>query len=189
MTAQTVSSSFLECSIKQFQSCKSLGEGAFAQIDDRGIHWTPDAESNSIAVIVKHLHGNMLSRWTDFLTSDGDKPWRQRDMEFIDDNATKDGMIALWEEGWRCTFEALNSLTPSDLLRTVTIRTEPHTVLEALSRQIGHYAYHVGQIVYVAKSLRAEKWNSLTIPKGKTDEFNARFEEHQRKIAAEKSKV
>ena len=163
---------YLEDAIKMFKAYKKLGDRSFEQIGEGDVHWAPEPESNSIAVIVKHLHGNMLSRWTDFLTSDGEKKWRKRDNEFIDDPVTKADVLARWEEGWKCVFDAVTPLQPDDFGKTVYIRTEPHTVLQAINRQITHYAYHVGQIVYIAKAIKSTEWKSLSVPKGKSEEFN-----------------
>ncbi|HET7153007.1 MAG TPA: DUF1572 family protein [Candidatus Kapabacteria bacterium] len=170
--SNTVAAHYLEDAIKVFKATKKLGDGAFEQIADADIHWVPEPESNSIAVVVKHMHGNMLSRWTDFLTSDGEKEWRERDNEFIDDRVTKADLIARWEEGWKCVFDAMTSLKPEDVEKIVYIRKESHTVMQAINRQLTHYAYHVGQIVYIAKAIRSAEWRSLSIPKGKSDEFN-----------------
>jgi len=177
MNEISLAETYLQSAIKQFRYYKSLGDGAFAQIEDDDIHWTPEPESNSITVVVKHMHGNMLSRWTDFLTSDGEKEWRHRDDEFIDYSTTKADVTAIWEEGWKCVFDALAPLTPSDLQRIVRIRNEPHTVIDAMNRQIAHYAYHVGQIVYIAKVIRSSSWRSLSVPKGKSQEFNNQYSE------------
>jgi hypothetical protein len=165
---------YLEDSIKVFKMTKKLGDKSFEQISGEEVHWAPEPESNSIAVVVKHLHGNMLSRWTDFLTSDGEKEWRKRDNEFIDDPVTKDDVIARWEEGWGCVFGAMESLTPEDIGKTIYIRNEPHTVMQAINRQLTHYSYHVGQIVYLAKAIRSGEWKSLSIPKGKSQDFNSK---------------
>jgi hypothetical protein len=151
---------------------KQLGEKAMAQIDDSQLNWQATEDSNSIANIVKHLWGNMLSRWTDFLTTDGEKPWRQRDGEFEVETMTRDSLMLRWNEGWNCLFAALDSLTDDDLEKIVYIRNEGHTVMDAIHRQIAHYAYHVGQIVYVAK-LRTAEWSSLSIPRNKSAEYNS----------------
>lgn len=160
-----LASHYLDTARRIFESQKRLGEGAFTQLDERELHWTPDPESNSIAVIVKHLHGNMRSRWTDFLHSDGEKPDRDRDGEFEPDPMPDPK--ALWDEGWQHVFGALSRLTPADLLRTVTIRGEPHTVVGAIERQSAHYANHVGQIVYIAKVVRGSEWRTLSIPRNR----------------------
>ncbi|GIP39730.1 hypothetical protein J31TS4_30100 [Paenibacillus sp. J31TS4] len=157
---------FLKEAIETFRSYKKLGDKAMAQLDNASdLHWTPNSESNSIAVIVKHLRGNMLSRWTDFLTSDGEKPDRQRDEEFAGGEESAETVLAWWEEGWEVVFRTLSELTEEDLMRTVTIRQEPHSVVKAILRQISHYSYHVGQIVYIAKQRKAEGFESLSIPR------------------------
>lgn len=143
------------------------------QLEDQALVWSPNEESNSISVIVKHLWGNMLSRWTDFLTTDGEKPWRQRDAEFDNDLADRAGILAKWEEGWECLFNALGSITDDDLERIIYIRNEGHSVLEAINRQIAHYGYHVGQIVYLAKLIKNEGWKTLSIPRNRSGEYNA----------------
>jgi hypothetical protein len=151
---------------------KRLAEGAMAQLKDEELFGTLDPESNSIAVIVKHMAGNMRSRFTGFLTSDGEKPDRYRDQEFeLSSATTRADLTKWWEEGWARVFDAIESLKPEDVMRTVTIRGEPHTVLQAVNRQVAHYAYHAGQIVFLAKHFRSGKWRSLSIPRGKSEEF------------------
>ena len=178
MTNQSIGQHYLEDALHTFRDYKKLGERAFAQLSDEDFFRTIDEESNSVAVIVKHLAGNMLSRWTDFLTSDGEKPERNRDMEFVMlPETTKDEMLAYWEKGWKCAFDAIEPLTADDLLRTVTIRGQEHTVIQAITRQVAHYANHVGQIVYLAKHLKAGDWQSLSVPKNKSAEFNAYLKE------------
>lgn len=152
-----------------------LAEGAMAQVRDEELFRAPDDEANSIAVIVKHLAGNMRSRWTDFLTTDGEKPDRNRDQEFIiDAGTTREQAMAWWEQGWACAFGALDSLRPEDLGRPVYIRGEEHSVLQAINRQLAHYAYHVGQIVFLARQFRGREWKSLSIPRGQSAAHNAR---------------
>ena len=168
--------SYVKDSIDLFRYYKKLGERAMAQCSDEGLAATIDAESNSIAVIVKHMAGNMRSRWMDFLTSDGEKPDRNRDTEFEDAPKTRAALVELWERGWKYLFDALEPLTDADLTRTVTIRTEPHSVMQAINRQMAHYAHHVGQIVFLAKHLTAQatgKWDSLSVPRGKSKAFTA----------------
>lgn len=148
-----------------FGHYKSLGENTFAQLCDEELFWQYNEDSNSIAVIVKHLWGNMLSRWTDFLISDGEKEWRKRDEEFINDIKDKKELISKWDSGWRCLFNSLNELDEKDLNKTVYIRNKKHTVVEALNRQLTHYAYHIGQIVFIGKMLKGNVWKSLSIPK------------------------
>jgi len=164
---------YLETSIKVFLLYKKEADGAIAQLDEQQLFIAPTPESNSVAAIMKHLWGNMLSRWTDFLTSDGEKEWRDRDAEFeATDIKTKAELIKKWEEGWACMFNALNPLTPADLGKTVYIRGEEYTVLKAIQRQTAHYASHIGQIVYVAKMLKGKEWKTLSIPKGQSKAFN-----------------
>lgn len=163
---------YLEGVIKLFGYYKSLGDKTFDQLNNEDIQWQYNAESNSIAMVVKHIWGNMLSRWTDFLTTDGEKPWRERDAEFENDITTKAEMLEKWEAGWKCLFDALNNLNESDLDKIVFIRNEGHAAQDAINRQLAHYPYHVGQIVYIAKMLRDEQWTSLSIPRNKSKEFN-----------------
>ena len=164
--------SYLVSVRKEFLRYKSLGDKAMAQVPDEALHWQYNEESNSIATTVKHIWGNMLSRWTNFLTEDGEKEWRQRDAEFEEDKATKAEVLARWEEGWACLFAALDALKEEDLSRTVYIRAEAHTVMEAINRQLAHYPYHVGQIVYLARMQAGGKWTSLSIAKNRSEEFN-----------------
>jgi hypothetical protein len=150
-----------------------MGEGAMSQLSDQDFFVTLDGEANSVAVLVKHIAGNMRSRFTDFLTSDGEKPNRFRDREFeLSPATTRAEVMAWWEEGWTCVFSAIDPLKPDDVMRTVTIRGEPHTVLQAINRQIAHYAQHIGQIVFLAKHLRSSEWKTLSVPRGKSEEFN-----------------
>jgi hypothetical protein len=167
--------SYLADSLERFRGFKTMGERAMAQVSDDQLQVALDPESNSIAVIVKHLAGNMRSRWTDFLAADGEKPDRNRDSEFEAPPATRAALMELWESGWRAVFDALEPLTDADLVRTVYIRNEPHSVTQAINRQVAHYACHVGQIVFLAKHLAASKWTSLTIPRRKPAEVNARM--------------
>jgi hypothetical protein len=179
---------YLDSARKLFQYYRELGDKALIQISDEHIHWHPSPESNSVAVIVKHLSGNMLSRFTDFLTTDGEKPWRNRDAEFKDDYADKAELLAAWNAGWECFFHAVNPLTESDLDKIVYIRNQGHTVMEALSRQLCHYPYHIGQLVYLCRILAGEQWQSLSIPKGGSQAFNAEkfAQEKQRTFFVEK---
>ena len=178
MTTQSLGQHFLDDALRTFRDHKKLAERAFAQLSDEDFFRTIDAESNSIAVNIKHLAGNMLSRWTDFLTTDGEKPDRQRDMEFVMlPETTRADMLAYWEKGWQCVFEAIEPLTPDDLMRTVQIRGQDHTVVQAINRQLTHYAYHVGQIVYLAKHFKSNDWQTLSVPKNKSAEFNAYLEQ------------
>ena len=166
------STSYIEDSIALFRFYKKMAEGAMEQVTDEQLFATLDEEMNSIAIIVKHMTGNMRSRWTDFLTSDGEKPDRNRDTEFVDPSATREELLKSWNEGWDSVFHALDPLTDSDLERKVTIRGEPHSVMQAINRQIAHYAYHVGQIVFLAKHFKGDAWKSLSVPKNKSGEFN-----------------
>jgi uncharacterized protein DUF1572 len=170
--AHQFKTSYVQDSIDLFHYYKKLGDRAMAQCPDEGLFTTLDAESNSIAIIVKHMSGNMRSRWTDFLTTDGEKPDRQRDTEFEEPPKTRAELMELWDRGWKYLFDALAPLNEADLVRTVTIRTEPHSVLQAINRQVAHYSYHVGQIVFLAKHAAADKWQALTVPKKKSAEFN-----------------
>lgn len=164
---------YIENSISEFKKIKKLGDKTFSQIKDEDFFWSPDEDSNSIAIIVRHFSGNMLSRWTDFLTTDGEKPNRNRDEEFERIFYTdKDDIISRWESGWKRVFDTLNSLKEEDLMKEITIRSEPHTVLEAINRQLTHYSYHTGQIVFIAKHLVNADWKSLSIPKGGSEEYN-----------------
>ncbi len=163
---------YLKSVEKQFQYYKILGERTFEQIPDEKLFWKYNKTSNDIVVIVKHLYGNMLSRWTDFLTSDGEKEWRNRDDEFINDIKNRKEMLAKWEKGWECLFKSINSLTNQDLNKTIYIRNQGHSVVEAINRQLAHYAYHIGQIVFIGKMICGKNWRSLSIPKGKSSTYN-----------------
>lgn len=165
-------SNYLESVKKQFQYYKMLGDKTFEQVSDENLFWQYNEDSNSIATIVKHMWGNMLSRWTDFLTSDGEKPWRQRDAEFESSMATRQEVIEKWEAGWKCLFDALDTITPDDLQKEIYIRNQGHTVIDAINRQLAHYPYHVGQIVFIGKMMREGHWISLTIPRGNSTAYN-----------------
>lgn len=167
----TFGAEFLELTREQFRELKNYGDKSFAQIDERGMHWMPDKEANSIALIIQHLHGNMRSRWTEFFSSDLEKPDRNRDSEFEPRQLSKAELEALWDEGWRYVSETMDTLRPEDLGRTVFIRGVETSVLKAINRQIAHYAYHVGQIVYIAKHLASTEWKTLSIAKGKSKEY------------------
>jgi uncharacterized damage-inducible protein DinB len=179
--SDSLAAHYLDEARRQFRGHKHLAEGAFAQLRDDEFFVPIDEEANSIATLVKHIAGNARSRFTDFLTSDGEKPDRHRDQEFeLSTNTTRADVMRWWEEGWGIVLSALESLKPEDVERTVTVRGQPHTVLQAINRQIAHYAYHVGQIVFLAKHLRSRQWKSLSVPKGKSDEFNQNaFAKHQ----------
>ena len=163
---------YIENAKKQFGYYKMLGEKTIAQVVDDGLFWKYNEESNSIATVVKHLWGNMLSRWTNFLTTDGEKQWRNRDAEFENDFTSRKELVDKWNEGWNCLFNALNTLTDDDLQKIIFIRNESHTVVEAVNRQLAHYSYHVGQIVFIGKMVCNTEWNSLSIPKGHSKSFN-----------------
>jgi hypothetical protein len=167
---------YLDEAFRSLRGHKRLADGAIAQLTDEQFFAAPDAESNSVAIIVKHMAGNMRSRFTDFLTSDGEKPDRNRDREFvIHADAKRNEVLTSWEQNWHLVFDTLNSLHADDLGRTVTIRGEPHSVLQAINRQVAHYAYHVGQIVYLAKHWKGRDWKSLSVPKGQSEQYNAQI--------------
>jgi len=166
-----LASHYLDEARRQFRGHKRMGERAMEQLRDEDFFVTLDPESNSVAILVQHLAGNMHSRFTDFLTTDGEKPDRFRDSEFESKIATRAEVMQRWEEGWSRVFTAIESLKPEDVMRTVTIRGEPHTVLQAINRQIAHYAQHTGQIVFLAKHLRSSEWKTLSIPRGKSEDF------------------
>ena len=172
--AHQFSTSYLEDSISLFRHYKKLAEGAMEQVSDDELFQAFDEEMNSIAIIAKHMAGNMRSRWTDFLTSDGEKPNRNRDSEFVDPPSTRAELMKMWNQGWDQVFEALEPLSDADMERKITIRGEPHSVMQAINRQIAHYAYHVGQIVFLAKHIKGSDWKSLSVPKNKSGEFNSK---------------
>ena len=164
---------YLQSIRKQFEYYKLLGEKTFDQLTDEQLFWQYNAESNSIATIVKHLWGNMMSRWTDFLTTDGEKEWRQREAEFDNDLQGRAALLEKWNEGWACLFHALDQVNEENLNTIIYIRNEGHTIMEAINRQLAHYPYHVGQIVFIGKMMKDSDWNSLSIPRGGTAQFNA----------------
>ncbi|ASU35985.1 DUF1572 family protein [Mucilaginibacter xinganensis] len=164
---------------KQFHYYHNLADRAIEKLSDEQIHWQYNTESNSIAIIMKHVAGNSISRWTDFLTTDGEKQSRNRDMEFEDNLTSKEKLLALWQKGWQCIYNSIDELTSEDLMHTIYIRGEAHTVIEAINRQLAHLPYHVGQMVYIAKMISAENWTSLTIPKGESNAFNAKISKKQ----------
>lgn len=175
---EAIAQNFLTDAVQSFRDYKRLADKAMAQVSEEEFFRQIDNESNSIAIIVKHLTGNMFSRWTDFLTTDGEKPDRNRDMEFVMlDDMTKDEMLKRWEEGWQVVFGAIESLRAEDLARKITIRGVEHTVLEAINRQLTHYPSHIGQIIFLAKHFRSTDWRTLSVPKNKSAEFNAYLEE------------
>ena len=185
MSSEAIVQNYHQDAVKAMRAYKKLADKAIAQVHDDEFFVTLDEESNSVAVVMKHMAGNMLSRWTDFLTSDGEKPDRNRDMEFvIEPQTTKDDVLAYWERGWQCVFDAIEPLQPADFEKTVLIREEPHTIVQALNRQLMHYAYHIGQIVFLAKHFRSTSWNSLSVPRNRSAEFNATM--HQRAVAENK---
>jgi hypothetical protein len=169
--------SYIEDALAVFRQYKQLGDKAIAQVTDEQMFASLDEESNSIAIIVKHLAGNMRSRWTDFLTSDGEKPTRNRDSEFVDPPKTREAVVREWEQGWACVFSAIEPLTDADLSRTITIRGEAHSVMQAINRQVAHYAMHVGQIILLAKHYAGAQWQTLSVARNRSSEFN-------RKVAA-----
>lgn len=168
-------SPILEAVLDEFQKIKKLADKSIAQLSDDQLHATLDDEANSVAILMRHMAGNMRSRWTDFLTSDGEKPDRMRDREFEDPRQTREELIAEWEHGWKCVFDALTPLTDADLQRTVVIRGEPHSVYKAISRQVAHYSGHAYQILLLAKHLCGPAWKTLSIPRGQSEEFNRRM--------------
>ena len=172
--AHEFSTSYLQDSLSVFRYYKKLTERAMEQVTDEQLFAVLDGESNCIAIIVKHLVGNMRSRWTEFLISDGEKPDRKRDTEFEDPAGNRAALMEMWEQGWDYVFSALEPLSDADMERTVEIRGEPHSVMQAINRQIAHYAYHCGQIVFLAKHLQSSRWKSLTVPRAKSEEFNQR---------------
>jgi len=163
---------YLTTVIKRLKYYKELGEKTFEQLEEKDLHYFPTSESNSIALIVQHLTGNMLSRFTNFLTEDGEKEWRQRDDEFEVHDYSKQQVIDLWNKGWECCFHALESITEDDLLTIIYIRKEPLTVIDAINRQLAHYPYHIGQILYIGRMIRNKDWTSLSIPKGQSQQYN-----------------
>ncbi len=170
---------FLYFIINRFKECKILGEKTFIQLSESDYNWRYNEESNSIAMIIHHLYGNMVSRWTDFLTTDGEKPWRNRDSEFESEEYSLSRVNSWWEQGWECVFTTLQNLSENDLNKTILIRGEQLIVQDALLRQLSHYSNHVGQIIYIAKMIRDSQWNSLSIPKGKSQEFNLQKSKEQ----------
>jgi hypothetical protein len=178
MTAEEV---FLASAIKRLLYYKELGEKTFEQLNEADFHFEPSTGSNSIAVIIQHMSGNMLSRWTDFLHSDGEKEWRNRDTEFDEQQMNKEALLAYWNKGWDCCIKALKCLGPDDLLKTIYIRSEGLIVIDAINRQLAHYPHHVGQILYAGKLIKGEQWKNLSIPKGNSDQFNLEMKTNQGK--------
>ena len=182
-TIMDIATAFLQSAIKRVAYYKELGDKTLSTISEAEIHFTPNQQSNSMAVVIQHLSGNMQSRWTNFLTTDGEKGGRDRDTEFSCQQLSKQQIIALWNKGWNCFLDALNQLTPDDLLKTIYIRQEPLLVIDAINRQLAHYPYHVGQIIYVAKIIKDNNWQSLSIPKDNSRQFNQQmFSTNARKM-------
>ena len=170
---------YIDSARAEFKKLKALGDGAFAQLESTHFHYKPDTESNSIAIIIQHISGNMISRWTDFLTTDGEKPTRDRDREFEEMEQDKDALLHSWEAGWKVFNDTLGSLNGDDMIKEVTIRDEKHTVIQAINRQLTHYGYHIGQIVYLAKLVRSSDWKTLSIAKNRSEEFNQKMKAKQ----------
>lgn len=168
-----MNNNYLESIKRQFQYYKKLGDDTFSQMTDKDIHWQFNSESNSIAIIVKHIVGNQFSRWTNFRTEDGEKEWRHRDTEFKNGYASKKEMIAAWEKGWDCLFNAIIPLTENDLPELIYIRNQGHTIIEAINRQLCHYSYHIGQLIFIAKMIKDEDWKTLSITKNKSSDYNS----------------
>ena len=177
-----MSNSYLPSVIKQFEYYKSLGDKTFGQLTDENIHYQYNSESNSVAIIVKHMVGNMLSRWTNFLTEDGEKTWRERDQEFDNTYASKEDMLKAWEQGWECLFHSIKPLKEEQLEQIIYIRNQGHTVIEAINRQLAHYSYHIGQIIFLGKMIKNDNWKTLSIPKGSSTSYN------QEKFSKEKGR-
>lgn len=169
----SIEKDFLRSVIKRLAYYKDLGDKTFAQLNNTDFHYQPNEASNSIAIIIQHIAGNMLSRFTGFLTTDGEKEWRNRDTEFEEKHLSKEQLVEFWEKGWKCCLDTLESLNEEDLLKTIYIRSEPLTVADAINRQLAHYPYHIGQIIYVARMIKDNEWKNLSIPKGQSQQFNA----------------
>ena len=183
-----IATHYLDEARRQFRGHKRLAEGAIGQLNDEEFFVTLDPESNSIAILIKHLAGNMRSRFTDFLTTDGEKPDRNRDQEFeLTPTTTRAEVMRWWEDGWERVFAAIEALKPEDVMRTVTIRGEPHSVLQAINRQIAHYAQHTGQMVFLAKHLRSSEWKTLSVPRGKSKDINAIARTYEKGVPRERS--
>jgi len=172
MDIMNTGSEFLKTSIARLKYYKDLSEKAFAQLSEEDFHYQPNSESNSIAVIIQHMSGNMLSRWTNFLSEDGEKEWRTRDDEFEEHIYNKQQLMKIWEDGWKCFLDALEGLKENDLVKNVMIRNEPLSVIDAIIRQVAHYTYHIGQIIYIGKILRDKDWKSLSIPRNHSAQYN-----------------
>ena len=174
MTIETI---FLQSALQKFRDYKALGDKTFQQLDEADFHFQPNGATNSIAIVIQHMHGNMLSRWTNFLTEDGEKEWRQRDAEFEKQSLSKEELLQRWEEGWKVLLDALAALEPEDLLKSITIRHQPMSVVDAINRQLAHYSYHVGQIVLLGKWRRGDQWQSLSIPKNQSAQVNEKMKQ------------
>lgn len=174
---KSIGEEYLQTIIRRVKYYKDLADKTFAQLTEKDFHFRPGDESNSIAMIIQHMAGNMLSRFTNFLTEDGEKEWRQRDDEFEIHNHSKQKLIGIWENGWKCFLDNLESLSEVDLLKTIFIRKEPLTVMDAINRQFAHYPYHIGQIIFIGKMIRDIDWENLSIPKGKSKEYNQSSEQ------------
>lgn len=170
-----IENTFLQSALKEFRDYKALGDKTFAQLEEKDFHFQPNEECNNIAIVIQHMHGNMLSRWTNFLNEDGEKQWRQRDDEFEIHSFNKEQLLKLWEEGWQLVLNTIESLTEDDLSKTIFIRSKPHSVVEAINRQLTHYASHVGQIIMLGKIIKGKTWQTLSIPKGQSANFNAKM--------------
>jgi hypothetical protein len=170
---KTIADEFLQTAIRRLRYYKELGERTFSQLEEKDFYFQPNEESNSIAVIIQHLQGNMLSRWTHFLSQDGEKAWRQRDQEFEIHDYSKSELLELWEKGWSCFLSTLESLREADLLKTILIRKEPLTVMDAINRQLAHYPYHIGQILYLGRIIKNKDWQNLSVPKGHSEQYNS----------------
>jgi hypothetical protein len=167
----SIATNYLESVLKEFHSYKGLGDKTFAQLNEEQMHFQPNEECNSIAINIQHMHGNMLSRWINFLEEDGEKEWRQRDAEFEIKNLSREQLITLWEEGWKVVFSALEPITKEDLKKIISIRSKSLTVVEAINRQLAHYSYHVGQIVLLGKCVKGKEWQTLSVPRGRSLQF------------------
>ncbi|MDX2048898.1 MAG: DUF1572 family protein [Chitinophagaceae bacterium] len=175
----TIGQNFLDTAIKRVSYYKELGNKTFEQLADSDFYWQPNESSNSIAIIIQHMAGNMLSRWTNFLSEDGEKEWRKRDEEFEQRNLDRKELLALWEKGWACFLDALKQLKEEDLLKKIYIRSEPLTVTDAINRQLAHYPYHVGQIVYIGRMIKDTEWKNLSIPKGQSQQYNRHMDKQK----------
>lgn len=172
----SIAKDFIDTAVRRLKYYKDLGDKTFTQLSDHDFHYQPTEESNSIAIIIQHLAGNMLSRWTNFLTEDGEKEWRQRDDEFEIHQYSKQQLLDLWEKGWSCFLTAIEPLSKKELKQIITIRKESLTVIDAINRQLAHYPYHIGQIVFIGKMIKNNDWTTLSIPKGDSKKYNSSIE-------------